>query len=200
MKTRTQILMLVIVLVLLIPLTASAWSGKCVGVSDGDTISVMHEGKAEKIRLYGIDCPEMGQSFGKRAKQFTSDMVFGKIVAIKPTDRDRYGRTVAWVYTDSIFLNKELLKAGLAWHYKKYSQDDDLAILELVARKKGIGLWSEPRAISPWEFRHEPDKSAVVEDQPISPQPAITPATPRPTESIVYHGKAKNDHNDSRDF
>jgi hypothetical protein len=152
----------------------------------------MHEGRAEKIRLHGIDCPEMGQPFGKRAKQFTSDMVFGKIVEVKPTDRDRYGRTVAWVYVDSICLNKELLKVGLAWHYKQYSKDNELAILELVAQKKKIGLWSDPHAISPWEFRHEPDKSAVVEEQPARPQPAITPATPQPTEPIVYHGNTQS--------
>ena len=153
MKTRIQDLMFVIILVLLIPLTAFAWSGKCVGVADGDTISVMHEGKAEKIRLHGIDCPEKGQPFGKRAKQFTSDMVFGKIVEIKPTTTDRYGRTVAWVYVDDICLNEELLKAGLAWHFKKYSQDTKLAALENDARSKEIGLWSDKNSVPPWEWR-----------------------------------------------
>ena len=53
------------------------------GVSDGDTITVMHQGKGERIRLYGIDCPEKRQAFGKRAKQFISNMVYGKIVEVR---------------------------------------------------------------------------------------------------------------------
>ena len=73
------------------------WSGKCVGIADGDTIRVMHRGKAERIRLYGIDCPERGQDFSTRARKFTSDMVFGKVVDVEPVESDRYGRTVAWV-------------------------------------------------------------------------------------------------------
>jgi micrococcal nuclease len=92
-----------------------AWSGRCVGISDGDTVKVMHLGKAERIRLYGIDCPERRQDFGTRARKFTSDMVFGKVVNVEPVDRDRYGRTVAWVSVSGKSLNKELLRAGLAW-------------------------------------------------------------------------------------
>ena len=91
------------------------WSGKCVGIADGDTIRVMHQGKAERIRLYGIDCPERGQDFGTRARKFTSDMVFGKVVDVEPVERDRYGRTVAWVSVDGKSLNRELLRAGLGW-------------------------------------------------------------------------------------
>jgi micrococcal nuclease len=150
---RVKILSSLIVLILLIPLTVFAWSGKCVGVSDGDTISVMHEGKAEKIRLYGIDCPEKGQPFGKRAKQFTSDMVFGKSVEVKPTTTDGYGRTVAWVYKGDICLNKELLRVGLAWHYKKYSQDKEQAVLEEEAMEQKAGLWADKNPIPPWEWR-----------------------------------------------
>ena len=63
-----------------------------VGVTDGDTITVLHEGKGEKIRLYGIDTPEKDQAFGKKAKQFTSQMVYGKTVEVETKDTDRYGR------------------------------------------------------------------------------------------------------------
>jgi len=71
-----------------------AFGGKVVLVSDGDTIIVMHDGKKEKIRLYGIDAPEMKQSFGKEAKAFTESMVFGKTVEVESITTDRYGRTV----------------------------------------------------------------------------------------------------------
>ena len=129
------------------------WQGKVVGVSDGDTITVMNHGRGERIRLYGIDCPEKRQAFGKRAKQFTSDMVFGKNVEVRPVTTDRYGRTVAWVYVNRTCLNEELLKAGLAWHYKRYSTERHLAQLENEARAARTGLWSDPHAIPPWDFR-----------------------------------------------
>src|SRR3989449_10655715 len=85
-----------VLIVVLLPAVAFAdFSGRVVGVSDGDTIKVMHNGKAEKIRLHGIDCPEKAQPFGTKAKQFTSAMVFGKAVTVQVIDMDRYGRSVA---------------------------------------------------------------------------------------------------------
>src|SRR2546426_3984017 len=97
--------------ILLLPaLTFADFSGRVVGISDGDTIKVMHNGKAEKIRLYGIDCPEKGQAFGQRAKQFTSAMVFGKTVTIQEHGQDMYGRTVGDVILlDGRVLNRELV-------------------------------------------------------------------------------------------
>ena len=74
---------------------AEYFSARVVGVSDGDTISVMHDGRAEKIKLYGIDAPEEGQAFGNRAKQFVSTLAFGKDVKVEVRGQDRYGRTVA---------------------------------------------------------------------------------------------------------
>ncbi len=69
--------------------TASTFAGEVVGISDGDTIRVMHNGRAERIRLYGIDCPESYQAFGTRAKQFTSSLAFGKTVTVHAHDVDR---------------------------------------------------------------------------------------------------------------
>ena len=88
------------------------FSGKVVKVSDGDTIQVMHEGKAEKIRLAGIDCPEKKQPFGQAAKKFTSTLVVQKIVTVQVETMDRYGRTVGEVILpDGRNLNKELVSA-----------------------------------------------------------------------------------------
>lgn len=131
----------------------ATWQGKVVGVSDGDTITVLHDGKAEIIILYGIDCPEKKQSFGKRAKKFTYDMVFGKNVEVEPVTTDRHGGTTAWVNIDGTTLNEELLKAGLAWHYKKYSSEWHLTVLEAQARRSKVGLWRHPRHIPPWDYR-----------------------------------------------
>ncbi len=130
------------------------FSGRVVGVSDGDTIKVMHNGKAEKIRLHGIDCPEKAQPFGTKAKEFTSAMVFGKAVTVQVIDMDRYGRTVADVILpDGRVLNRELITAGLAWWYKRYSQDKSLGLLEAEARAARRGLWADPHPVPPWEFR-----------------------------------------------
>jgi micrococcal nuclease len=133
-----------------------SWSGKCVGISDGDTILVMQGRRQVKIRLHGIDCPEMGQDFGAQARRFTGQMVFGKIVIVQEMDRDRYGRTVAWVWVDGQSLNKELVKAGFAWWYRYYAlHDEELRTLEAKARKDKLGLWSQPNPIPPWKFRRE---------------------------------------------
>ena len=129
------------------------FSGRCVGVHDGDTISVMKAGKAVKIRLEGIDCPELGQDFGTRAKQFTSALVFGKDVQVKEYNLDRYGRMVARIYVEGKDVCLELVKAGLAWHYKHYSSDPVLAEAEVEARRAKRGLWSMPNPLPPWEYR-----------------------------------------------
>jgi micrococcal nuclease len=70
---------------------AGDFTGRVVGISDGDTISVMHGTRAEKVRLNGIDCPEKRQAFGQRAKQFTSKLAFGKDVTMKTSGHDKYG-------------------------------------------------------------------------------------------------------------
>ena len=75
---KHQVALPLLVVLVLLPAFSFGWQGKVVGVSDGDTITVLHDGKGEKIRVYGIDCPEKGQDFGQKAKQFTSDKVFGK--------------------------------------------------------------------------------------------------------------------------
>ena len=109
-----------IVLLLAIHCTGAAWQGKVVCVSDGDTITVMHNDRGEKIRLYGVDCPEKNQDFRTKAKQFTSGMIFGKVVDVEPVVTDRYGRTVGLVKIDGKYLIGEIIKAGLGWAYTKY--------------------------------------------------------------------------------
>ena len=129
--------------------------GKVVGVSDGDTITILTKDNVQiKVRLEGIDCPEKKQAFGQKAKQFTSDMAFGKNVTLKKSGQDRYGRTLGYIILpDNKNLNKEILKAGFAWHFKKYNKDAELANLEIQARKSKRGLWSDPNPIAPWDFR-----------------------------------------------
>lgn len=132
----------------------AAAEGKVVAILDGDTIEVMQGGKAQRIRLSEIDCPEKSQAYGARARQFTSSLVIGKQVKVLAHTRDRYGRTVAEIILpDGRSLNRELLKAGLAWWYRQYSKDRSYGALEREARNARRGLWADPNPVPPWAFR-----------------------------------------------
>jgi micrococcal nuclease len=104
--------------------------------------------------LIGIDCPDKRQPFGTRAKEYTSELAFGQDVTVYGDKRDRYGRRLAEVLLpDGRRLNQELVKAGLAWWFRKYSKDLRLGELERQARAAKRGLWAEPHSVPPWEWR-----------------------------------------------
>ena len=135
------------------------FSALVIAVADGDTITVLTQDKQQaKIRLYGIDCPESKQAFGNRAKQVTADAVHGKNVTVQPMEQDRYGRTVAVVFTPGgQSLCEHLVREGMAWVYTKYCKLKDicepLRKLENVARKQRNGLWADKAPMPPWEWR-----------------------------------------------
>lgn len=131
-----------------------SFDGKVVVIKDGDTYNIMFEGKERTIRLEHIDCPEKSQPYGKNAKQFASNLCFGKIVNVVSKGKmDRYKRLIAEVYVDDICVNKELVKNGLAWHFIKYSANKEYAELENIARQNKLGLWADIKSIAPWEWR-----------------------------------------------
>jgi endonuclease YncB( thermonuclease family) len=100
-------------------------TGQVVAVLDGDTIEVLHNHKAERIRLNGIDCLEKGQAYGKRAKQAASEFVFGKQVTLHTYGKDKYGRTIADVLlSDGSNVNHALVRDGWCWWYRKYALSD----------------------------------------------------------------------------
>ncbi len=125
-------------------------------IADGDTITVVHDGKPEKIRLYGIDTPESKQAFGDKAKNLTYDMVYHKSVNVEPVATDRYGRTVGIVNVNERCLNSELISKGFAWVYNRYCKKDicyKWKQLEKSARQSKIGLWSQDNPVAPWIYR-----------------------------------------------
>jgi endonuclease YncB( thermonuclease family) len=141
-----------------------AWEGRVTGVTDGTYITVTHDGKGERVRLYGIDCPEKRQEFSQEAKKFTSDMVQRKAITVEPVivgpkghTKDQYGRTVALVYVHNfVCLNEELIKAGLAWVFTQSCTRPECKTwkeLETQAKRRQLGLWSMLNPIPPWEFR-----------------------------------------------
>ena len=153
---RHRFVCLWLILALWIPVaSAQEFMAKVIGVSDGDTITVLRDRTPTKIRLMGIDCPESKQDFGSRAKSVTSELAFGQVVKVQRRDTDRYGRTVADVILpDGRSLNQELVRQGMAWHYLRYAPKDvTLSRLEAEARAKKLGLWSQPNPVPPWEWR-----------------------------------------------
>ena len=130
------------------------FQAKVVGIKDGDTFKVLYNNSEITIRLNHIDCPEKNQPYGKNAKWKASDLCFGKMVKIVSNGKkDRYKRLIAEVYCNNININKELVKNGLAWHFKKYSSNNDYAKLEIQARKLKVGLWQQSNPIAPWNWR-----------------------------------------------
>ncbi|MBA3967209.1 MAG: thermonuclease family protein, partial [Nitrospirales bacterium] len=115
---------------------AADFQAKVIHIADGDTITVLNANNDQiKIRLNGIDCPEKAQAYGNNAKEFTKDLVALQMVTIQSFDQDRYGSTTAdVVLEDGRNLNQELLKAGYAWWYYRYSDNRDLGLLELDAK------------------------------------------------------------------
>ncbi|RFZ90656.1 nuclease [Mucilaginibacter conchicola] len=128
---------------------------KVVGVKDGDTMVLLSPQNLQvTVRLAEIDCPEKSQAFGQAAKQFASDLCFGKMVKLIVNNTDRYGRTVGWIeLEDGTSVNKQLIKNGYAWQYRAYSKSMELAMLEQQARQNHLGLWQDENPTPPWNFR-----------------------------------------------
>jgi endonuclease YncB( thermonuclease family) len=132
------------------------FSGKVVGISDGDTITVLCNNQPVKIRLYGIDTPEKRQDFGTKAKQFTANFAFDKLAIVYPETIDKYGRTIAIVEVNNKNLNESLVANGYAWVYRKYCKKSlcqKLLLSESEARKSKLGLWSHKNPIKPENYR-----------------------------------------------
>jgi endonuclease YncB( thermonuclease family) len=159
---RRQTVLLYCLLAGLTPITAMAyaWSGKVVAIHDGDTLTVMRQGRAVKLRLHAIDAPEARQPFGQQSRKSLSSLCYGRYARIEPVGEDKYERTLGRVSCGGVEVNAEQLRRGMAWHYVKYSDDADLQRLEDQARWQRLGLWSASRPQPPWEFRHQEDDAA----------------------------------------
>lgn len=147
-------------LILTLPVMAVEYAGKVVGVSDGDTLTLLvPDGSSQrqiKVRLGEIDAPELsGQPYGTSAKQQLSDLAFGRQARVAVQDTDRYGRTVGRVYVGGFDINAEMIRRGGAWVYRQYAKDQSLYRLETEAKAAKRGLWALPEAqrLPPWEWR-----------------------------------------------
>ena len=130
--------------------------GRVVGISDGDTLTLLTQNRQQvKIRLHGIDAPELGQAWGQQAKRALSTLTFRQIVHVQETDQDRYGRIVGIVYRNQHSINEALIASGHAWVYQKYNKNKRWNTLETEAQKRRLGLWKlhPNQRIPPWDYR-----------------------------------------------
>ncbi|SKA85779.1 Endonuclease YncB, thermonuclease family [Prosthecobacter debontii] len=135
-------------------LEASEITGKVVGVHDGDSLTLLTPDKTQiKVRLEGIDAPELKQPFGAASKKALSDLVFGKTVRLEETGKDRYRRTLGNIFVGDVWVNLAMVERGMAWFFVKYSKEATLESAEIKARKMRLGLWGGKDQTAPWEWR-----------------------------------------------
>ncbi len=159
-RKRISLSLAVAALAVALPCHAAQLTGKVIGISDGDTLTLLDQANVQhKIRLSGIDAPEKKQAFGEKSKQALSDCAYGKPAVVEYDKKDHYGRTVGKVIVGRTDCNLRQISLGLAWHYKKYADEqpeldrEAYAMLEQAARSQRRGLWVEQNAMAPWDFR-----------------------------------------------
>lgn len=125
-----------------------------IGVADGDTLTVLVDGKPLRIRLGNIDAPEKKQAFGDRSKLSLSELCYRRDAAYSILGVDRYGRTIATVLCDGVDVNHAQVERGMAWVYTQYNKDRELPGIEAKAKAAKRGLWVDRDPVQPWKFRH----------------------------------------------
>lgn len=145
------------------PLYAETLTGQIIGISDGDTATLLtNDRRPVKIRLGQIDAPEKAQAFGEKSKQSLSDLVYRKNVTVEVETKDKYGRTVGKIIVGGMDANLEQVKRGMAWFYVQYGRDAAYRDAESKAKASRVGLWSEFASTPPWDFRHGSKTTATT--------------------------------------
>lgn len=123
-----------------------------------------------------------------------ADLISGKDVVVHNTGEDRYKRTLGTIHLGPTNVNQKMIADGWAWHFKKYNKDEALAKLEVQVRKARLGLWADPNALSPWEFRQRQAGNEKTE------VPAPSSGTSTPTTKKYWLNTSSNiRHNEKCD-
>jgi micrococcal nuclease len=128
-------------------------TGRVVRVGDGDTITVEDpSGRTWKVRLVGIDAPELTQPFGEHSREALFRMTRGKAVRVRWQEQDQFDRVLGEVYLGDQNVNEAQVRSGWAWKYL-HAHSATLASAERAARSNKAGLWVHENPTPPWEFR-----------------------------------------------
>lgn len=130
-------------------------TGEVVSIADGDTLTVLTGRTQVRVRLAEIDAPERKQAFGSVSRQHLARLCFRKPAVVRQQSIDRYGRVVGHVTCAGVNANAAMVRAGMAWAYKRYVRDPAIFAIEAEARQTKRGLWHDPAPLPPWEFRRQ---------------------------------------------
>jgi endonuclease YncB( thermonuclease family) len=130
------------------------FSGPVVKVQDGDTLTVLVASAEVRVRLDGIDAPEMKQPYGRRSRESLANLCAAKQAQVVEQGRDRYGRTIGRVWCGGLSANAEQVRRGMAWVFVRYAPaGSPLYAMERDARGRREGLWADGQPTAPWEWR-----------------------------------------------
>ncbi len=147
---------------------AKELEGQVVGISDGDSFTLLVGDVQYRVRLSGIDTPERGQPHANAARSALSDLIFRKHVRVESRKTDRYGRIIGRVWVQpgdcprcgrTLDVSLALLTTGMAWWYRYYADEQpeqergQYEFAEFEAKAKGAGLWKDENPVPPWEWR-----------------------------------------------
>jgi endonuclease YncB( thermonuclease family) len=136
------------------PQSQEPWSGKVVAIEDAATLEIVQGGRTERLRLAGAAPPELDQPWGRQANEFVKENALGQVVTVEPQGVDHKQRPLAHIILpDGRDLGAEMVKDGLAWHYRRWSKNPLLGDMEKDARDDRRGLWQDPKPVPPWEWR-----------------------------------------------
>ena len=119
---------------------------------DGDTFIFLTSTGSFTVRMLGIDAPERDQPFSRESSEFLSQYL-NKQAVTKVNGTDKDDRSVGTLFVNGRNINLLSIKAGYAWHYKRYSDDKDYAEAEEYAQRNKLKIWSLPNPIPPWSWR-----------------------------------------------
>lgn len=164
----------------------STLEGKVIGVTDGDTLTLLVDSEEVKVRLEGIDAPESTQAFGNKAKEHLKSLVISKDAKLKRTGKDKYGRMLGYLYIGGKEINLQMVEDGFAWHFKEYNDQQRFADAEQQARDDKKGLWADSKPMPPWEFR---DRKKYAGNAKPSGE-VKKPATANPLQDAIPSGES----------
>ncbi len=135
---------------------------RVISISDGDTLTCTRlniRRSQTKLRFAYVDAPESSQTYGKESQRVVKTMIYKKLVRVKITDVDRYGRCVGVIYRYRRNVNEEMVKRGAAWVYEEYIRDKKqlkhMMALQDHARKHKKGLWKNSKPMRPSVYRKQ---------------------------------------------
>lgn len=135
-------------------LLSGGLTGTVVGIHDGDTLRMLSGRNTVKVRLFGIDAPELGQPFSQASRERLAALTFNKTIRLVSRGKDAYGRQLADVIlSNGTNVNHEMVRSGMAFYFRRYVRSNDLERLENEARRARRGVWSIDNMTRPWEYR-----------------------------------------------